>query len=354
MGLTAPPAAGPEPEYLVVDEFLATANDARVLKTAFELRLVDRLLETQPATPEALAADLGLDAPGLGMLLDLLAASGIVDGTGEKVRLSDRFTLALRYRDLLEARLDYAGYLSVDFLDRFTTLITDPKRFQREAQLYQLFDYARCFDRTRENVRRAKAWVRLTTALTRYEAAPCFAAYDFGRHRRMLDVGGNSGEFALRACKAHPGLTATVMDLPVVCAIGQEQVLPEPERDRVSFLPANALEDPLPEGFDLITFKSMLHDWPEHEATRLLAKAADALAPGGTLLVYERGPIRPREKKPTFATIPTLLFFRSYREPSFYVERFGWADLEDVTVTPVALDTPFFVATGRKPGAGGA
>src|SRR6267378_1789217 len=105
--------------------------------------------------------------------------------------------------------------------------------------------------------------MRITTSLTRYEARACLRHHDFGRYARMLDIGGNSGEFALEICKAHPSVQATVVDLPVVCDIGREHVRREPEATRITFVEANALEDRLPEGFDVVTFKSMLHDWPD-------------------------------------------------------------------------------------------
>src|SRR5436305_1534224 len=85
----------------------------------------------------------------------------------------------------------------------------------------------------------------LKAALARYEAPVCLAHYDFGRHRRLLDVGGNSGEFALRLCRRHPALRATVLDLPTVCAIGRQHLRRDPEADRITFLPGNAVTDPL-------------------------------------------------------------------------------------------------------------
>ena len=71
--------------------------------------------------------------------------------------------------------------------------------------------------------------MRFTTALTRYESGACIANHDFSPYERMLDVGGNSGEFALRVCQRHSRLRATVYDLPLVCDIGERHVRAEPE-----------------------------------------------------------------------------------------------------------------------------
>jgi SAM-dependent methyltransferase len=190
--------------------------------------------------------------------------------------------------------------------------------------------------------------MRITTALTKYEAQACLRYYDFSRHRRILDIGGNSGEFALRICRAHPGIEATVFDLPVVCVVGRQHVGSEPEASRISFVEGNALTDDLPAGVDLITFKSMLHDWPEKEARQLITRAVGALAPGGRVLVFERGPLEEGTQQMSYAGIPMLIFFHSFRGPTIYQEQFAELGLEDITEKKLLLDTPFFIVTAKK------
>jgi ubiquinone/menaquinone biosynthesis C-methylase UbiE len=211
-----------------------------------------------------------------------------------------------------------------------------------------LFCYGRSLEYSPENVELTKRWVRITTALTKYEAQVCVKRHDISRCRRMLDIGGNSGEFALQICKKHPGIQATVFDLPVVCDVGLEHIWSEPEAGRVSFMKGNALKDPIPEGFDLITFKSMLHDWPEREARQFIARASQVLAPGGTLLIFERGPIKVGQKTLPYSMIPFLLFFRSFRSPEIYEEQLVASGLHTIAIQRIDLETPFFLVTGTK------
>ena len=336
-------------DYLRVDAFMRTLVDARALKTAFETRLVDRLIGVSSLGVETLRSELKLDRPALDLLLDMLAASRVVtrDGGGA-VALAADFRAALAYRDLLEAKLDFAGFLAADFLEGFTLLLADPEAFKKQSRLFELFDYRRCFESGVDNYERTKTWMRLTTMLTKYESRACMELHDFSGYRRVLDVGGNSGELVLRLCKAHPELRATVMDLPLVCEIGLEHILSEPERSRIAFLKGDVRKDPLPGGFDLISFKSMLHDWPEADAARLLARAAAALEPGGGILIFERGPMRFDGQAIPFSLLPTLLFFRSYREPAVYARQLEALGLRDVETRQVLLDTPFFVVSARK------
>jgi SAM-dependent methyltransferase len=336
-------------EFLIVDEFLKTLIDARALKTAFELGLIERLVEHRAGSIEALGRAVGADRQGLRFLLDLLRANGVIDEREGDVRLSRRFQIALRYRDLLEAKLDFAGITINDFADLFTALVKDPASFVGQARLFQLFDYRRCLDAQRtENYLPTQAWMRLTSTLTRYEALACMELYDFGRHRRMLDVGGNSGEFLLQLCRRHPELRGAVFDLPVVCEIGMEHVLAEPEHPRIGFIKGDVRQDPLPSGYDLIAFKSMLHDWPAQDARQLIEKAARSLEPGGTILIFERGPLQVSDRALPLSILPLLLFFRSYRPALDYITQLRALGLEDVAHQDIELDTPFFLVTGRK------
>src|SRR5258708_4594319 len=125
----------PALEFLIVDEFLRTLVDARALKTAFELGLIDRLLEHRTGSVEALGRALRADQQGLRFLLDLLATNRVVEEHGGDVRLSKRFSSALRYRDLLETKLDFAGLSINDFADLFTALVQN-SGFMGQARIF--------------------------------------------------------------------------------------------------------------------------------------------------------------------------------------------------------------------------
>jgi len=322
--------------------------EARALGTAFELGLIDYLSENQQSTIEELQKRFEIDGQGLHLLVNLLLANGVIEERNGEIRLSRQFEETLAYEDLLRAKLEFANLAAADFTDLFTTLIRDPGRFGRHARIFQLFNYRRCFDYSPENYEFTKRWMRITTALTRYEAQVCMTCHDFSGHERMLDIGGNSGEFALQVCRKYPGISATVFDLPLVCQIGEENVDSQPEGRRITFIRGNAFVDEFPTGFDLITFKSMLHDWPEKETKELIFKATRSLKPGGTLLIFERGPIELGKTIPPYSMVPFLLFFRSFRSPHIYETQLKELDFRDINVQRIELETPFFLVTGTK------
>ena len=341
---TAPPGFG----FLGVDDYLSTLVGARALKSAFELQLVDRLIPRDSLPAADLGAAAGIDDLGLDFLLGLLEANGIVVREAEDVGLAPAFREILAYRDLLETKLEFAGFLLNDFADLFTTLVRDPAGFAGNARLFQLFDYRRGLEDKGDNYARTRSWMRLTSALTRYEAQAALALHDFGRYKRMLDVGGNSGEFLLQLCRRHAELSGTVADLPLVCDVGMEHVLGEPEHERIGFAKRDLRRDDLPGGHDLVCFKSMLHDWPEEQALGFIDKAADVVEPGGTLMIFERLPLLLDGATPPFSIIPILLFFRSYRDPAVYIDRLRARGFDRIERQEVELDTRFVLLTATR------
>jgi hypothetical protein len=340
--------AGEDFDFLCVDEFLTNMIGAQALKSALALRLIDRLAAKPASTLGELEPFWRGDRRGLRLLLDLLAANQVAEQIGDEIGLTPQFRSALRFRELLEAKLDFANLAAPDLIGLFPWLLVDPDRFMQKARIFNLFDYSRCLEPSPENFEATRRWMRFTTFLTRYEAPVCMRHHDFSRYSRMLDLGGNSGEFVLRICKKHPAIRATVFDLPVVCEIGREHVGREPEASRIDFVKGSALVDPLPPGCDLITFKSILHDWSNDDATRLLTRASEFLGAGGTILIFERAPIEIGTARAPYWMIPMLLFFRNFRSPLFYQERLKELGFEAIEVQTIHLEMPFFLVTATR------
>ena len=330
-------------DFLQVDRFLTTELAAAALQMALRMGIIDRL-NSGSVSGESLA----IDPKGRALLLDMLSSNGVIVVESGDVHLSDTFRAILPFRDLLEAKLDFAAKVAADMHFHFAELVTDLPAFMAKSKTFELFRYDRCFSVTPENVAATREWVRLTTALTRYESQAFLALADLAGVSRLMDIGGNSGEFALRLCRAHPALTATVFDLPVVAAIGREHVGREPEAKRIAFVEGDMRRDVLPGGQDWVSFKSLLHDWPDTDAVQLIARAREAIRPGGTLAIFERGLLKVPPGGLPYSMLPNLVFFRFFRPAEFYVDAMRSAGFHDVKVQTVALEMDFNLITGVK------
>jgi hypothetical protein len=335
-------------DYLCVDQFVEDFVGARALASALESGIIDDLLQYQPCGLRDMGSRQRIDKPGLHLLLGLLRANNVVEIDDDSVRLSESFVAALRFRDLLETKLYFTNLVAPDFLGLFTVLISNPGQFFQQARLFDLFSYARCFEPTPDNYKLTAQWMRITTAFTKYEAEACMKFHEFSCYERQLDIGGNSGEFVLRICKKYPRIHAVVYDLPLVCDIGSKHVSCEPEADRIEFVKVSGSHDTPPRGFDLVTFKSMLHDWPEREMGEFLGKAYDSLTTGGTLLIFERAHLEIGDRQVPYSVIPFMLFFRSYRSPEIYKSHLERLNFRDIEIRFIELEMTFILITAIK------
>jgi demethylspheroidene O-methyltransferase len=113
------------------------------------------------------------------------------------------------------------------------------------------------------------------------------AAYDFSRHRVMLDVGGGNGTFLVSVGQRHPQLRLMLFDLPEVAEAARQRFVEAGMSDRAQTHGGDAATGPLPTGADLITLTRVLHDHDDDKALRILVAIRAALPHGGTLLIIE-------------------------------------------------------------------
>jgi len=342
----------PDYEFLCVGAFLSTEMDARAIKSAMELGVFDALSAGVPLSLPALATERRVNPVGLRVLIDLLEVNGVVARTGDLIELTPAFRSALRFRDLLESRIAFADLVWPDIHSLFTPLLTDLPQFMARSKVFDLFRYDRCIEVTSENLEATSAWTRFTTCLTKYEAPAALDAVDIAAVRRFIDLGGNTGEFALQVCQRNPLVEAIVVDLPVVCALGQKHIsatADTADASRIAFFPSDMRSQALPAAADLVAFKSVLHDWPDADAEHLLERAYALVRPGGRLLIFERAPIDMRGRRIPYVMAPDLVFLHFLRSATFYLRKLTQLGFVSIEHRQVELDMQFHHIVARRP-----
>ncbi len=112
-------------------------------------------------------------------------------------------------------------------------------------------------------------------------------AFSFRNQRRLLDIGGGAGAFAIAVARRWPHLEITIADLPAVAEIARRRVDAAGLAARINVVGVDATSDSLPDGFDTVSLVRILHDHDEVTVMKLLAAAKSAVGEGGTLLVAE-------------------------------------------------------------------
>ncbi|RYE86908.1 MAG: methyltransferase [Hyphomicrobiales bacterium] len=105
-------------------------------------------------------------------------------------------------------------------------------------------------------------------------------------YKSFVDIGTAQGGVPAAIARAHPHLRGVGFDLPAVGPHFDAFMRRNGVADRVSFAGGDFFADPLPSA-DVVIMGHILHDWGLEQKRQLIAKAYDALPPGGAFLVFE-------------------------------------------------------------------
>jgi predicted O-methyltransferase YrrM len=105
--------------------------------------------------------------------------------------------------------------------------------------------------------------------------------------RRLLDIGGGSGVYAIAVTSAFPETRATVLEASPVDGIARRTISAAGLGRRIDVVTADMFTDPWPADHDTHLFSNVLHDWNESDCRRLLGKSVAALPDGGHLLIHD-------------------------------------------------------------------
>lgn len=169
--------------------------------------------------------------------------------------------------------------------------LADPVALLRSAgqgtELGRCFPYAQAASPGELPAGDVADYSALMTASQPLVAQEILNAYDFSRHRCLLDVAGGEGRFLVAAGQRCPDLSLVLFDLPAVAQNGQQRLHSHGLQARSRVQGGDFLRDPLPSGADVVTLIRVAHDHDDARVMNLLRAIHAALPPGGTLVLAE-------------------------------------------------------------------
>jgi SAM-dependent methyltransferase len=192
------------------------------------------------------------------------------------------------------------------------------------------------------------ALAAFTAAATERSAPALVASSDFGRFSTVIDVGGGAGTLVkhiLRACGKTEGV---VFDTPAAAVAAVAELSSAPEIAGRWRVHAGDFFDAVPSGADAYVLKSVLHDWDDAGAARILGNCRAVMTPGTRLIIFE--PVMPRITTWSPAQLPAVLSDLiclvltdggRERTEAEYRDLLAGASLEVVDVSPVPGSTHF-------------
>jgi 2-polyprenyl-3-methyl-5-hydroxy-6-metoxy-1,4-benzoquinol methylase len=121
---------------------------------------------------------------------------------------------------------------------------------------------------------------------TRY-AGEIISLLDLEGVTSVLDVGGGSGAFATAFVRAGNGIRATVFDLPNVIPLTKKYLEAGGLAGSIDTIAGDYNVDGFGAGYDIVFLSAIIHSNSFEQNCALIKKAADALNPGGRVVVSD-------------------------------------------------------------------
>lgn len=249
---------------------------SRILQTALKFRLFD--WTSEPATAPEVAARAKISERGAEILLDALAALGLLfkqDGAYRNAPLAQEHLTG--DSPLLVTWMGDHGerlYRRWGFLPEAVAQ-GEVARIRRDA-LFQEPEGLRSF-------------VRAMHAFGYQKAQAIAMALDLDGVRRVLDLGGGPGTYLMALAAAEPTLTGVLIDLEETLAETATFLASFGMTERIQLVPRDLLAGPEPygQGFDLALLSNVLHIYSPPENLEILRRTHASLRAGGRLLVHD-------------------------------------------------------------------
>jgi SAM-dependent methyltransferase len=247
---------------------------ACILTAAAELDIFS-VLYKRPMTAESLAGKLNSDIRATTILLDALAALGLLAKEG------DNFTVPAEVAEILTEMGPGNILPAVRHLGNC---------LRRWSQLAQVTQTGKPADRELSIRGEAADCAAFIGAMDNFSAPlvcqviDCLGPLTF---RHLLDIGGGPGTWTIALLCAAPGGRATLFDLPEVTPLAKQRIADAGLSDRVSLVAGDFYVDDLPAGADFAWLSGVAHQNSRQQNRALFAKIYAALPRNGVLVIRD-------------------------------------------------------------------
>ncbi|WP_378740297.1 methyltransferase [Nocardia brasiliensis] len=254
---------------------------AKLLLTAHEVGVFGWLAANGPADADRIAAGTGLHPRGVGDLLRGLALLDLLveDEAGYRNSPIVRQTLVPGAPEYLGGFLRRADHMLYPTWGSLAEALRTGRPQATGAG-------ADAFRRMLADPGQRAQYLRMMDSASTPVAHRLAEVFDWSRYRTVADIGGCRGNLAGILLRHHSGLRATVFDLAPMGPELTAHLSAQGVADRAEFVAGDFFTDTLPSA-DVLILGHVLHNWSSAERAKLVAKAFQAVRPGGALLIYD-------------------------------------------------------------------
>ena len=255
-----------------LDELAAGFQNAPILFTALRAGVFEKLQER--ASVEAVATGLGWSSRGTRLLLDGLVALQLVekhDLTYCNAPIAQTCLIPGQPGDQTSIlRHKSNGWNTWGRLEEAVRTGTGVPQEERGKDPEQL-----------------RAFICGMGDIARQSAGAILDAVDVSPYTHLLDIGGGPGTYSIAFLNANPAMRATIVDLPDVLPIAEQQARNAGLEDRIAFQAGDLTCDQFRRGVDLILVSNIIHSYSADINRDLIKRCHEALTPGGLLIIKD-------------------------------------------------------------------
>jgi hypothetical protein len=261
-------------------QLLSGFQVSQALYVAAKIGVADRLIDG-PVPVERLASDLDCDPLALLRLLRTLASLGVFTETDTTYGLTDLGVTLVSGGE--GSMRDLALMWMETHYEPFGGLLDTVRSGQCAATTHygQPF-FAWLADHPEQVDRFSGAMANLTNGIK----AGAIASYTFPDSATIVDVGGADGALLAKVLPTTANSNGIVFDLPHVITEATPTLKSYGLGDRLTAVGGDFFET-VPAAGDVYLLSMVLHDWNDHDATRLLTNIRDNAASGAQVLAFE-------------------------------------------------------------------
>jgi predicted O-methyltransferase YrrM len=263
------------PQEWNIGRLLSTSSSywrSSTLHAAVKLEIFTALGDEQ-LTVAQLGEKIGASERGLSMLLNATTAMGLLEHEGELYK-----NTGFSRSHLVKGESSYVGYIIMHHFH-----LVDAWSKLDEAVLEGIPVEKRSYG---EEVER-KSFQMGMFNLAMANAPIISASVNLEGRHHLLDLGGGPGTYAIHFCLANPDLKATIYDRATTKPFARKTTERFGVADRIDFVTGDFNTDPIAGKYDVAWLSQILHSNTAEECKSLIQKTAEALEPGGLILIHE-------------------------------------------------------------------
>ncbi|WP_261858834.1 methyltransferase [Photobacterium sanguinicancri] len=297
-------------------------HTARTLRDLGILEALDSA-GSEGLNADQIAAQTGVSEYGVKVLLDMALSAHIVTWHKPNYVLA-KLGYFLLHDGMTRANMDFTADVCYAAMMHLTEAITEGT----PAGLKELGDWPTIYEGLSQLPEKAKeSWFNFDHFYSDRSFPILLERVFAAKPKRVFDIGGNTGKWALQCCNHDADVEVTIIDLPQQIEMAMKNAKEQGFADRVNGFPANMLDksQALPSGADVWWMSQFLDCFSPMEILSILRRVREAMDEDATVYILELFWDAQRYDAASFSLNATSLYFtclangnsRFYRSEDF-------------------------------------